>query len=109
MNAWKWTRRLASIGDMLERQIHEHRLAAPDAAPQIDAGGPVAASLEEPRKKIRFLHARRQPVERRHRPRLRRVGLQLACLHQLRISAADRSDHAGALRSRMRFNVPLKL
>ena len=46
MNSWKWTRRLRRIVDAVEEQVHQHRLAAPDAAPQIDAARRLGLAAE---------------------------------------------------------------
>jgi hypothetical protein len=35
MNAWKCTRRFADAG-MCEKQVHQHRLAAPHPAPKVE-------------------------------------------------------------------------
>ena len=97
--------------DMVEGEVHQHRLAAPDPAPQIDAGRAVAALAEQPREEAA---ARSQvggePVERRDRACLRRIGLQFARRDQRGVGRADRSGHRlGAFGRCTRFSVPVKL
>ena len=65
--------------DVVEGEVHQHRFAAPDPAPQIDAGGPAARLAEQPRQQAAVLrNAGREAIERRDRARLRRIGFQLA-------------------------------
>ena len=37
MNSWKWARRLCSTGLRLEKQVHQHGLAAADVAVNVEA------------------------------------------------------------------------
>jgi hypothetical protein len=97
--------------DMLERQVHQHGFAAPDAAPQVNARGPIALRAEQARKETAGIgDASGQAVERRNRALLCRIRLQLMCGNQLLVSRADRRRHlVGALGRFTRFSVPLNV
>ena len=95
--------------DVREGEVHQHRLAAPDAAPEIDASGTVGPVAEPFTQEPALNEARSEPVERGDRTLLRGIGLELACAKEPGIGPPDGAAHAGALRSRMRFSVPLKL
>ena len=97
--------------DMVEGEVHQHRLAPADAAPQVDPGkrGLLLAEQLAEQARPAVLQLRRKPIERRDRALLRRIGLELPCPDQFLVGAAYRPAHAGAFRSLMRFSVPVKL
>ena len=112
MKAWKWTRRFGCDVDVREGEVHQHRLAAPDAAPQIDSGRALPAGSEQARQESGPLPpVAGEPVERRHRPRLCRVGLELVGGNQLVICSPNRANHRadGPLGLFTRLRVPVKL
>jgi len=96
--------------NMIEGEVHQHRFAAPDAAPKVDARGAVIARPEQVRKQSLRPKSRGETVERFDSSRLCGIGLQFAGLEERGISRADRSSHrAGAFGRFTRFSVPLKL
>ena len=103
---------LAADGQALEEQVHQHRLAAPDIAPQVDAAraiGPLAERAPQDRPAFgdgfEFVL---QPVEPRGGGGLVGIGAKFARRDQRVVSGEDRghrSDGGGLdLRS-----VPVKL
>ena len=102
---------LGRDGDALERQVHQHRLSPPDAAPQIDAGRPIPVSAKEPGKQSGpVLKSAGKAVERRDRALLCRVRLQFVRGDQLVVGRPDRARHrVGAFGRFTFFSVPLKL
>src|SRR5438045_1552811 len=81
----------------------------PSSASRPDGRRAVILSTEQPGENALFLQARGKPVERGDRTLLSGVRFQLSRVEELGVSPPDRPDHAGALRSRMRFSVPVKL
>ena len=86
MNSWKWTRRFRFDRDGVESQVHQHRFAAADAAPQIDAARRWRRLAGQPRPQAmllaQLLEIGGEPVERQHRPALVLIGLELAGVEQ---------------------------
>ena len=60
---------LGLVGDRLEGEVHQHRFAAPDPAPQIDAGRRAPAAGERERKPRRGISASSLRARRAPRPR----------------------------------------
>ena len=86
--------------DVREGEVHQHRLAAADAAPQIDAGrAAIAAEPNSRESNPPLAHARCKPIERRDGARLRRIGLQLVGGNQLIVGDPDGSVIATTVRS----------
>ena len=77
---------------VVEGEVHQHRLAAPDPAPQIDAGYPLGLVAQQTGEQSAVPAGRRcfQPVERRYRAGLRRIGPKLARGDQRGIGRPDR-------------------
>ncbi len=93
---------------MIERKVHQHRFAAPDAAPQVNTSGTIPAFREQTREEARASVV--EPVERRHRRFLGGVRLQFTSGEELGIGPSDRTAHwLGAFPRLTRFSVPLKL
>ena len=94
---------LGLVGDGLEGQVHQHRLAAPHPAPQIGAAGRLARPAREPPDDAApardFGEPGRQRVERRDRALLVRIGLELAGGDQRPVALGDRGH---ALREALR-------
>ena len=112
MKAWKWTRRLGSIGDMVEGEVHQHRLAAPDAAPQIDAARAALPLVEQLAEEAAAARSASSPASRSSAATARSCagsGFSSPGSDQRGIGPSDRSAHAGAFRALMRFSVPVKL
>ena len=85
--------------------VHQHRLAAPDRAPQVNAAGTTGPGeiSQQPAWPVEVM---RKPVERLDAASLRRIGPKLAAAQQPRISRSDRSGHP---RGFTRLSVPVKL
>src|SRR5688500_20410738 len=98
---------------MIERQVHQHRLAASDPAPEVDAAllAWLAAkhAAQQPRPAAGKLP--RQPVERLDRALLLGIGPQFPRCYQRGVGRADRARHslAGVLARFTRLSVPVKL
>ena len=98
--------------DMLEREVHQHRLAAADATPEVNARRPLLPGAEEARKKpFAILDSVREPVERGDCALLRGIGLQLVRGNQSVVGDPYGSAHRdeGPLGRFTFFSVPLKL
>ena len=102
---------LLGDGQRADEQVHQHRLAASHAAPQIDAGRPIPVSAKEPGKQSGpVLKSAGKAVERRDRALLCRVRLQFVRGDQLVVGRPDRARHrVGAFGRFTFFSVPLKL
>ena len=103
MKAWKWTRRFGLDVDVVEGEVHQHRLAAPDPAPQIDAAQARLPLAEQPAEQARRCSDFELAASRSSAATarcLRRIGLQLAGRDERGIGPPDGPAHAGALRSR---------
>ena len=92
MKRWKCCRRFSWNGRAVEEQIHHECLAAPDAAPEIEAADRLAALAGELRDLAAPTAWRRcaqqvavQALERLDRAHLRRVGRELAAVDALPI------------------------
>ena len=98
MKAWKWTRRLASIASVLVEEVHQHRLAAPDPAPEVDALRRFGAAFgEQPAQSALAVcasSAARMRLQHGQDGPLRRIGAQLSV------------PHAGGRRSRSGSRAP---
>ena len=92
---------LGRDGDRLESEVHQHRLAAADPTPEIDAAGRRLGPPEQAEQaRARPGEPRRQRVERRHRPLLIGVGPELAGRDQRSVALRKRRHSARlALRS----------
>ena len=97
--------------DMGEGEIHQHRLAAPDAAPEIDAGGTLGLRPEQPLEEAALVETIREAVECCNRSRLCRIGLQLMRGNQNVVGDPYGSTHreCGPLGRFTFLSVPLKL
>ena len=95
---------LRARGGVVE-QVHEHGLAAPDRAPDVDAARRLRrlALAEEPAERARFagqpvlLERRDEPVERRHRRELPRVALERAAVDEGLVAGRDRTGNEGGV------------
>src|SRR5262249_44555803 len=97
--------------DVGEGEVHQHRFATTDPAPQIHAGGLLVRWTDKASEEATVAHARRKPVERDHSASLRRIGLPLMGGHQGVVGdpygSAHRAD--GPFGRFTRFSLPLKL
>ena len=98
--------------DVVERQVHQHRLAAPDPAPQIDPAARRGLAAEQARQEAGAGAPDRgaEAVERGGRPGLVGIGLELARRDQRGIGVSDAArGHAPAVSERdlMRLSEPL--
>src|SRR5690606_34475367 len=84
-----------ACGDELEEHVHQHGLAAPNLAMNVEAGDLVAGLLslsKQPAKRARlprhalFLDAIDQEVEFANDLLLRRIACDCACFHKVRVS-----------------------
>ena len=94
-----------------ESEVHQHRLAAPDPAPEINTDGAIFLRSEKSREEAAVVEARGQPVERSDSVRLRLVRLQFVGGNQLLVRSAYGSGHLaeGPFGRVTFFSVPLKL
>ena len=95
----------------LERQVHEHGFAPPNAAPKVDTGKGIARRSEQPGEEATAGGIYDELVESSDGTRLRRIGLQLMGGNQLVVGGPNRTSHLddGPLGRFTFFNVPLKL
>ena len=75
--------------DLVISQIHQHRLAATDTTPQIDAAGRFRPAEKLRQQTIAMAQFRRETVNRTGRRGLLRIGLEFARRDQRGIGFSD--------------------
>jgi hypothetical protein len=101
MNSAKWNAPLPLDGEMSEEQVHQHRLAATDAAPKVHAAGRRRLAPHQSPKRAAALggdlQLGRERVEARGGGALIGVGAQLAGGDEL-VVGSRYAPHANLLR-----------
>ena len=114
MKAWKCARRLSGVFDGVEEHVHQHRLAAPDRAIDVEAARRLGGlEPHEPGEGARLrlgaivLELRAQRVELAGKLRLRRIELEAAVVNERAVALGD-AGHGSVLARELEGRVGLR-